>query len=60
MWIISKSRGLFNVPNLTIITEENGSTYAWTGSARFLISESAVLSTITEAIKRGYPFLEVE
>lgn len=60
MWIISKTRGLFNVNVLTRIAEESDVTYAWSGDKSFLISTTCILDKITEAIKRGYPFLEVE
>lgn len=56
MWIISKTNGLFNVRNFTRIYEKLGITYG----DNYVISVNPVLNKITEAIKRGYPFLEVE
>ena len=56
MWIISKTMGLFNVRNFTRIFEDHGVTYG----DDYVISMEPILNTITEALKRGYPFLEVE
>lgn len=61
MWIISKSCGLFNVRAISAIYEDNGYTVATNicGTSK-VISANPVLDKITEAIKRGIPFLEVE
>lgn len=60
MWIISKSTGLFNVRNFSHFYEDSGVTYGYSESCNFVVSMAPILDRITEAIKRGYPFLEVE
>jgi hypothetical protein len=61
MWIISKSCGLFNVRAISRIYEDGEYTCASNiGGSSAVISHSRVLDKITEAVKRGYPFLEVE
>lgn len=60
MWIISKRYGLFNVRAISHIYEDGEFTCATNGGCKFTISATPVLAKITEAIKRGYPVLEVE
>lgn len=60
MWIISKQYGLFNVRALSHIYEDGEFTCATNGGGKLTISATPVLSKITEAIKCGTPFLEVE
>ena len=61
MWIKSKY-GFFNVTRVDKFCESGQQTFAFMGSktAPVLLSDNKVLDTIVEAIKRGYPFLEVE
>lgn len=60
MWIISKRYGVFNVRALSHIFEDGEYTCASNGGGKFTISATPILDKITEAIKRGYPVLEVE
>lgn len=60
MWIISKNYGIFYTKAIPCIKEFPDGTYALIGDTRLLITSQKINDKITEAIKRGYPFLEVE
>lgn len=60
MWIITKLSGVISADAVTRFTENSFGTHAHCGATTIWISDKPVLTTIVEALKSGYDFLEVE